>query len=117
MRPTRPDQGCDPHNIEYTCDNIPMRPLTAITGILLGSCVAITVSLAAVLFVYLVLGTDHPRIAHEFRPLVTSMLIFLGMTSICGLSFYSQLIGHRARYWILAIMLTGFAATTWYYLP
>lgn len=94
-----------------------MRPLTVITGILLGSCVAITVSLAAVLFVYLILGTDHPRIAHEFRPLVTSMLIFLGMTSISGLSFYTLLIEHRARYGVLAIMLTGLAAISWYYLP
>ena len=94
-----------------------MRPLTAITGILLGSCLAITVSLAAVLFVYLVLGTDHPRIEHEFRPLLHSMLIFLGMTSISGLSFYALLIGHRLRYGALAIMLTGLAATIWYFLP
>ncbi|NIV19007.1 MAG: hypothetical protein GWN47_11655 [Woeseiaceae bacterium] len=94
-----------------------MRPLTAITGILLGSCVAITVSLAAVLFVYLVLGTDQPRIEHEFRPLLKSMLIFLGMTSISGLSFYALLIGHRIRYWVLAIMLTALAATIWYYMP
>ena len=94
-----------------------MRPLTAVTGILLGSCLAITVSLAAVLLVYLVLGTDHPRIEHEFRPLLYSMLIFLGMTAISGLSFYALLIGHRRRYWMLAIMLTGLAATTWYFLP
>jgi uncharacterized transporter YbjL len=94
-----------------------MRPLTAITGILLGSCVAITVSLAAVLFVYLVLGTDHPRIAHEFSPLLMSLFIFLGMTTISGLSFYALIKEHRARYWMLVIMLTGLAATTWYYLP
>jgi uncharacterized transporter YbjL len=94
-----------------------MRPLTAITGILLGSCVAITVSLAAVLFVYLILGTDHPRIAHEFSPLLTSLSIFLGMTIISGLSFYALIKEHRARYWMLVIMLTGLAATTWYFLP
>ena len=94
-----------------------MRPLTAITGILLGSCVAITVSLAAVLFVFLLLGNDYPRLEHEFRPLLYSVLIFLGMTSISGLSFYALLVEHRARYWALAIMLTGLAGTTWYYLP
>ena len=94
-----------------------MRPLTVITGFFLGSCLAITVSLAAVLFVFLVLGDDHPRLESEFTPLLQSMLIFLGMTAISALSFYALLIRHRARYWALAVMLTGLAGTTWYYLP
>jgi hypothetical protein len=94
-----------------------MRPLTAIIGIVLGSCLAITVSLAAVLFVFVVLGDDYPRLQHEFRPLLMSLLIFLGMTVLSGLSFYSLIIEHRARYWALAVMLTGLAATIVYYLP
>ena len=94
-----------------------MRPLTAIIGIVLGSCLAITVSLAAVLFVFVVLGDDYPRLQHEFRPLLMSLLIFLGMTVLSGLSFYSLVIEHRARYWALAVMLTGLAATILYYLP
>jgi len=94
-----------------------MRPLTVITGFLLGSCVAITVSLAAVLFVFLVLGDDHPRLQSEFTPLLHSLLIFLGMTAISALSFYALVIRHRARFWAVAVMLTGLAATTWYYLP
>ena len=94
-----------------------MRPLTVITGFVLGSCLAITLSLAAVLFVFLVLGGDHPRLKDEFTPLLQSLFIFLGMTAISALSFYALLIGHRARYWALAVMLTGLAATTWYYLP
>ena len=91
--------------------------MTVITGFLLGSCLAITVSLAAVLFVFLVLGDDHPRLEREFTPLLHSMLIFLGMTAISALSFYALLIRHPARYWALAVMLTGLAGTTWYYLP
>jgi len=94
-----------------------MRPLTVITGILLGSCLAITVSLAAVLFVFLVLGDDYPRVEYEFKPLLHSMLIFLGMTAISAASFYTLIIRHRARHWALAIMFIGLAATIWYYLP
>lgn len=94
-----------------------MRPLAVIIGILLGSCLAITVSLAAVLFVFVVLGDDYPRLQDEFIPLRNSLFIFLGMTIISGLSFYSVIIRHPARYWALAIMLIGLAATTWYYLP
>lgn len=94
-----------------------MRPLTMITGILLGSCAAITISLALVLVVFLWLGDDYPRLQHEFRPLVSSMLIFLGMTAISAASFYSLLIGHRARYGVQALMWLGLLGTAWYYWP
>ena len=94
-----------------------MRPLTVITAILLGSSLAITVSLAAVLVVFLILGDDYPRIQHEFNALVSSVGIFFVMTIICGASFYSLLIHHAARYWAQALMWAGVAATTWYYLP
>ena len=94
-----------------------MRPLTMITGILLGSCLAISVSLALVLVVFLVLGDEYPRLQHEFRPLLISMIIFLGMTIISAGSFYSLLTRHRARYAAQALMWLGFAATGWYYWP
>jgi uncharacterized membrane protein len=94
-----------------------MRPLTAITGILLGSCAAISLSLAAVLFVFLVLGDDYPRLQHEFRPLSLSMLIFLSMTIITATSFYTLLKNHWLRYWALGGMCLGLGATVWYYWP
>jgi hypothetical protein len=94
-----------------------MRPLTVITGILLGSCLAITVSLSAVLLVFLVLGDDYPRVQHEFRPLVCSVFIFLGMTTVSAASFYMLVINHPARWWGQLLMWSGVAATTWYYLP
>jgi uncharacterized membrane protein len=94
-----------------------MRPLTAMTGILLGSCAAISISLAAVLFVFLVLGDDYPRLQHEFRPLWHSMLIFLSMTIITAASFYALVKNHRARYWALGGMCLGLAATIGYYWP
>ncbi len=92
-----------------------MRPLTAITAIVLGSCVAITVSLAAVLFVFLVLGDEYPRVQHEFRPLLSSMFIFLGMTIISAASFYALLINHAARWLGQALLWAGLLATGWYY--
>jgi len=94
-----------------------MRPLTMITGILLGSCLAISVSLAMVLIVFLVLGDDHPRLQHEFRPLLTSTIIFLGMTIISAGSFYSLIINHHSRFWAQGLMWLGLAATTWYFWP
>lgn len=94
-----------------------MRPLTMITGILLGSCLAISVSLAMVLIVFLVLRDDYPRVQNEFRPLLTTMFIFLGMTIISAGSFYSLIINHRGRFWAQGLMWLGLAATTWYYWP
>ena len=94
-----------------------MRPLTAINGILLGSCVAISVSLAAVLIVFLIVGDEYPRVQDEFSPLVTSLLIFLCMTAISAASFYSLVINHRFRLIAQAALWGGVAATTLYYLP
>lgn len=94
-----------------------MRPLMVINGILLGSCLSIAVSLLLVLVVFLIIGTDHPRIEQEFEPLVASMLIFMGMTSVAGGSFYTLAIRHRARFWLQGLMWAGLCATGWYYWP
>ena len=94
-----------------------MRPLTMITGILLGSCLSITISLVLVLVVFLVLGDEYPRLQHEFRPLMVSTTIFLGMTILSAASFYALLIGHRGRFLAQSAMWSGVAATTWYYWP
>jgi hypothetical protein len=88
-----------------------------ITGILLGTCLSISVSLLLVLIVFVVLGDEYPRLQHEFRPLLASMTIFLGMTMISAASFYSLIIGHGGRYLAQLLMWLGLAATTWYYWP
>jgi hypothetical protein len=94
-----------------------MRPLTVITGILLGSCLSITVSLAAVLIVFLLLADDYPRLQGEFHPLSISALIFLGMTVISALSFYSLLIDYKYRHFGQAIMWLSFLAMAWFFWP
>jgi hypothetical protein len=94
-----------------------MRPLTVITGIVLGSCVSITVSLAAVLFIFLILGEDYPRLDAEFGALITSLLIFSAMTTISALSFYSLLIRHRWRAPAQVLMWLGVVVTGFYYWP
>lgn len=94
-----------------------MRPLTAVTGFLLGSCVAITISLFFVLIVFLILGREHPRLQSEFGSLTGSTLIFLGMTVVSAGSFYTLLIRHRLRYLAQVAMWAGILATGWYYWP
>lgn len=94
-----------------------MRPLTAVTLIILGSCFAITFSLAAVLIVVLVLGDEYPRLQSEFEPLRNSLLLFLGMTAISAASFYSLVKSHHLRFWAQGAMWLGLVATGWFYWP
>lgn len=94
-----------------------MRPLSAVTLIILGSCFAITVSLTAVIIVVLVLGDESPRLQNEFVPLRTSAFIFFGMTVVAALSFYTAMKNHSLRYWAQAGMWLGLFATGYYYWP
>ena len=94
-----------------------MRPLTAVNLIILGSCFAITFSLTAVLIVVLILGDEYPRLDHEFKPLLSSLLVFLVMTGISAASFYALIKSHPLRYWAQAAMWLGLCATGWYYWP
>lgn len=94
-----------------------MRPLSAVTLIILGSCFAITFSLTAVIIVILVLGDEYPRLQHEFEPLLKSLLVFLGMTTIAAASFYALIKNHAARYWAQAAMWLGLFGVGLYYWP
>jgi hypothetical protein len=94
-----------------------LRPLAVINGIVLGCCLSISVSLAAVMFVYLLLGDEYPRLQAEFRPLLASMLIFLGMTAISGASYYTLLTKRKIRTALQIAMWAGLLATSWHYIP
>lgn len=94
-----------------------MRPLMVITGVLLGSSLSIAISLLFVLIVFLVIGDEYPRLQDEFGPLLSSLLIFLGMTVITAGSFYSLVKSHRFRHWLQSLMWAGLAAVVWYYWP
>jgi hypothetical protein len=98
-------------------NNTHMHPLTVVTGILLGSSLSIMLSLAAVMLIYVILGDEYPRLAYEFSALVTSTLIFMGLTALSGLSFYSLLKRTRSRWWLQVALWIALAATTYYYWP
>lgn len=94
-----------------------MQPLTVITGILLGTSAAIAAGLTVVLFLFLILADDHPRLAVEFGPLRISTVIFLVMTAVCALSFLGLVRQTRWRWLAQTAMWIGLAATVMYYLP
>jgi hypothetical protein len=94
-----------------------MRPLSAVTLIILGSSFAITFSLTAVIIVVLVLGDESPRLQREFDPLLRSSLIFFGMTAISAASFYALEKMHRLRNWLQAAMWLSLLGIGFYYWP
>lgn len=94
-----------------------MKPSTVITGIVLGTCLSIAVSLAAVMLMFVVLGDDYPRVNYEFDALTTSLVVFVAMTAISAVSFYGLLIRHPARAVAQVAMWAGVAATAWFYWP
>ncbi|MDH3439662.1 MAG: hypothetical protein OEM63_02835 [Gammaproteobacteria bacterium] len=94
-----------------------MRPLTVITGVLLGSSLSIAFSLGAVLVIFTVLGDEHPRLDREFGPLLASFSIFTSMTVISAASFYSLVKQHPLRWLAQAAMWAGFVATGVYFWP
>ncbi len=94
-----------------------MRPLTVITGFVMGTCVSIAVSLLLVLIVFSIIGDDEPRVRDEIAPLSKSLGIFTAMTVISASSFYALLISHPARHVAQLLLWSGLAATGWYYWP
>lgn len=94
-----------------------MRPLTVITGILLGSCLSIAFSLAAVLLIFTILGDDYPRLRHEYGPLLSSFSIFTVMTAITAASFYALVKHHPARWLAQGVMWAGLFGVGYYYWP
>jgi hypothetical protein len=94
-----------------------MRPIAAVTLIVLGSCFAIMVSLAAVIVIVLVLGDEYPRLQREFEPLFESLGVFVGMTVISAASFYGLIKNHPFRFVGQGAMWLGLLLTGWYFWP
>lgn len=94
-----------------------MRPLAIIVGIVLGSCVAITLGLAVVLLIYVVLGTDEPALRRELSPLGIALALFSVLTAVSALSFYGLLTDKRWRYLPCTALLVCLSLTGFYYWP
>ena len=81
-----------------------MKPLTIITGVLLGSSGAITLGLAVVMLIFLFSGLDQPRIKDEFSPLAGSVTLFAILTAVSAVSFVGVLRERAWRWWAQGAM-------------
>ena len=94
-----------------------MRPLTVLTGIVLGSAAATTFGLGATLIVFLVLSGETPQFRDELPLLAGYLAIFVGLTAMAGISFIGLARERPWRHWALGPMwggLAGLAALYWW---
>ena len=93
-----------------------MRPLTVLTGIVLGSAAATTFGLGATLIVFLVLSGEMPQFRAELPLLAVYLGIFVGLTALAGISFIGLAKQRPWRGWAQVAMwgsLAGLAALYW----
>lgn len=94
-----------------------MKPLTIITGVVLGSAASITLGLAVVILIFVITGLDQPRIRDEFPPLVSSVALFAILTAVSAASFVSLVRDRNWRWWAQAAMWALVGAIGVYYWP
>jgi hypothetical protein len=91
-----------------------VRPLTVLTGIVLGSAAATTFGLGATCIVFLVLAGDESAQFREELPLLAAYFAIFGvLTAVAALSFIGQARELPWRRWALSAMwatLLGLAA-------
>jgi hypothetical protein len=87
-----------------------LRPLTVLTGIVLGSSAATTFGLGATLIVFLVLSGETPRFREELPLLAVYLAIFVALTALAALSFIGQARRRPWRRWAQAAMWSALAA-------
>lgn len=87
-----------------------MRPLTVLTGILLGSAAATTFGLAATFVIYLVLAGEEPQLRAELPLLTRYFALFAGLTALAACGFIGLLRERPWRWWAQAAMWGSVAA-------
>lgn len=86
-----------------------MRPLTVLTGIVLGSSAATTFGLGATLIVFLVLSGETPQFQDELPLLAGYLGIFVALTAVAMVSFIGQARQRPWRRWAQAAMWLALA--------
>jgi len=76
-----------------------VRPLTVLTGIVLGSSAATTFGLTATMFIFLVLAGETPRFREELPLLARYVVIFVGLTALAAVSCIGQARNTAWRRW------------------
>jgi hypothetical protein len=76
-----------------------MRPLTVLLGIIMGSSVAMAVSLAMTAIVFVLLGDSAARYRNDGAPLLRGLIWSWSAVAISVTAFYGMVHGRPWRAW------------------
>lgn len=94
-----------------------MKPLTVLLGIVLGSAVALAVSLAMTGVVFMLLPEYSARLQGEKLPLLKALAWSWSIATVAGASFIGELRGRAWRRPAQILLLLLLAALAWRYWP
>ena len=83
-----------------------MRPLTVLTGIVLGSAFSIAFGLAVVWLIFQLIGADEPLIAAETGAIGPAIAVFSLLTAVAAVSFVARLKNWRFA-WAWQLLMWG----------
>lgn len=94
-----------------------MQPFTILLGILLGSLISISFSLAAVLLVFWFLQDDHPRFGAEMPELARGAALFSATVLVAPAAFLGTVRRRIWRYPVLLLLWGAVGQIGCYYWP
>ncbi|MEM7610192.1 MAG: hypothetical protein AAF270_00735 [Pseudomonadota bacterium] len=94
-----------------------MRPLTIITGVVLGSAASITLGLAVAILMFVLIGLDEPRVRDELESVLNSVGLFAVLTVLSAASFIGLIKEQSWRWYAQAGMWIGFVLIAAYHWP
>ncbi len=94
-----------------------MRPMAVLIAIIMGSAIALTVSLTMSAIVFMLLPEYSARLASERLPLMRALLWGWSLASVAGVSFVGELRGWRWRYATQVLLAAMLVTLGWVYWP
>ncbi len=94
-----------------------MKPLTVLLGIVLGSAVAMAVSLGMTGIVFMLLPEYSARLAGEHLPLLKALAWSWSLALVAAAGFIGELQGRAWRRPAQALLLALLLALAWRYWP
>ena len=94
-----------------------MRPMAVLVGIIMGSAVAMSVSLTMSAIVFLLLPEYSARLTPERLPLLKGLLWSWSLAGVAGASFVGELRGRRWRFATQIVLAAMLVVLGWIYWP
>lgn len=94
-----------------------MRPMAVLIAIIMGSSIALTVSLTMSAVVFALLPEYSARLASERLPLLRALIWGWSLVAVAGASFIGELRGRRWRYATQVLLAAMLLALGWMYWP